>query len=142
VGVGVSLFYSLAVIACVHWWPPLGPTLASAIAFIISLPVAYFAHRSISFFDSQRDAFQPLRFAVTAAASFILAVGGMYWITEVAGRNFLLGIAWNWLVIPGVNFVVFNLLVFRTAQTARPGGSPAQSPQTPRFEPTVRRSQE
>ena len=134
VGLAVSLFYSLAVIACVHLWPPLGPTLASAIAFIITLPIAYFAHRNISFFDSKRDAFQPLRFAVTTAASFVLGVGGMYWITEIAGRDFLLGIAWNWLVIPAVNFVVYIVWVFRATQTAQPGGSPAQSPQTPRFE--------
>ena len=134
VGLAVSLFYSLAVIACVHLWPPLGPTLASAIAFIITLPIAYFAHRNISFFDSKRDAFQPLRFAVTTAASFVLAVGGMYWITEIAGRGFLLGIAWTWLIIPAVNFVVYMLWVFRTTQTARLGGSPAQSPQEHRFD--------
>ena len=134
VGLGVSLFYSLAVIACVDYWPRIGPTLASVIAFIIALPIAYFAHRNISFFDSQRDAFQPLRFAVTTAASFVLAVGGMYWITEIAGRNFLLGIAWNWLVIPVVNFIVYIVWVFRATPTARLGGSSAHSPQAHRFE--------
>jgi putative flippase GtrA len=134
VGLPVSLFYSLAVIACVHFWPPTGPTLASLIAFIVTLPISYFAHRNISFFDSQRDAFQPLRFAVTTAMSFVLAVGGMYWITEIAGRNFLLGIAWTWLIIPAVNFVVYMLWVFRTTQTARFGGSPAQSQQEHRFD--------
>jgi putative flippase GtrA len=134
VGVGVSLFYTLAVIACVHLWPPIGPTLASVIAFIITVPIAYFAHGNISFFDNQRDAFQPLRFAVTTAASFVLAVGGMYWITDIAGRSFLLGIAWTWLIIPAVNFVVYVLWVFRTTQTAGLGGSPAQSPQEHRFD--------
>ena len=126
VGLAVSLFYSLAVIACVHFWPSIGPTLASAIAFIITVPIAYFAHRNISFFDSQRDAFEPLRFAVTTAASFVLAVGGMYWITEIAGREFLLGIAWNWLIIPVVNFVVYIVWVFRATRPARLAGSPAQ----------------
>ena len=132
VGLAVSLFYSLVVIACVHFWPPLGPTLASVIGFIVTVPIAYLAHRNISFFDSRRDAFQPLRFAVTTAASFVLAVGGMYWITAIAGRNFLLGIAWNWLIIPLVNFVIYMLWVFRTAQTARLRRSPAQFPQIPR----------
>ena len=134
VGLAVSLFYSLAVIACVRFWPTIGPTLASVIAFVIALPFAYFAHRNVTFFDSQCDAFQPLRFAVTTAASFVLAVGGMYWITEIAGRGFLLGIAWTWLIIPAVNFVVYMLWVFRTTQTARLGGSPAQSPQEHRFD--------
>lgn len=129
VGVVVSLVYSLGVISCVHFWPPLGPTLASVIAFIVTLPIGYIAHRNISFFDSESDAFQPLRFAVTTAASFVLAIGGMYWITEIAGRDYLLGIVWTWLVIPAVNFVIYMLWVFRTTQTARPGGSPAQSSQ-------------
>jgi putative flippase GtrA len=129
VGLGVSLFYSLAVIACVHFWPPIGPTVASAIAFFVTLPIAYLAHRNVSFFDSQRDAFQPLRFAVTTGASFVLAVGGMYWITAIAGQNFLLGIAWTWLTIPTVNFVVYMLWVFRTTQTALLAGSPAQAAQ-------------
>jgi len=130
--VGVSLFYSLAVIACVHFWPPIRPTLASVIAFAVTLPTAYLAHRNISFFDSQRDGFQPLRFVVSTAAAFVLAVGGMYWITEIAGQNYLLGIAWNWLIIPAGNFVVYMLWVFRTTQNARPRGSPAQRPQAPR----------
>ena len=134
VGLAVSLFYSLAVIACLHFWPPIGPTLASVIAFTVTLPIAYIAHRNISFSDRQRDGFQPLRFAVTTATSFVLAVGGMYWITEIAGRSFLLGIAWTWLIIPAVNFVVYMLWVFRTTQTARLAGSPAHSPQEHRFD--------
>jgi putative flippase GtrA len=134
VGLAVSLCYSLAVIGCVHFWPPIGPTLASVIAFVVTLPIGYFAHRNITFFDSERTPFQPLRFAVTAAASFVVAVGGMYWITEIAGRDFLLGIAWSWLIIPAVNYVVYIVWVFRTTQTALLGGSPVQSPQEHRFD--------
>ena len=134
VGVAVSLLYSLAVIACVRFWPSIGPTLASVIAFIVISPIAYFAHRNVTFFDSQRDAFQPLRFAVTTAASFVLAVGGMFWITQIAGQNYLLGIAWNWLTIPAVNFLVYLLWVFRATQTSRLRGSPAQCPQAHRFD--------
>ena len=134
VGLAVSVFYSLAVIAGVQFWPRTGPTLASVMAFIVTLPISYFAHRNISFFDSQRDGFQPLRFAVTTASSFVLAVGGMYWITEIAGRDFLLGIAWNWLIIPAVNFVVYVVWVFRATPTAPLGGSPEQSAPAQRFD--------
>jgi len=132
VGLAVSLFYTFAVIACLHLWPPLGPTLASVIAFALTLPISYLAHRNISFFDSQRDGFQPLRFAVTTAASFVLAIGGMYWITAIAGRDFLLGIAWTWLVIPAVNFVIYMLWVFRTRAAAQLAHSPVRSAQEDR----------
>ena len=113
VGVAVSLFYSLAVIAFVTFFHPISPTLASVAAFAVTLPVAYLAHARVSFSDSRYDNFQPLRFAITTATSFALNVGGMYVITEVAGRSYLLGIAWNWLSIPVINFLIYIFWVFR-----------------------------
>jgi len=113
VGVGVSVFYSLLVVACVI--PPLAvdPTLASAVAFVVTLPAGWFAHRGFSFADRPRDRFQPIRFAAATGLSFVAAVSGMYWITHVAGHSYLLGIAWNWMVIPATNFMLYLLWVFR-----------------------------
>jgi putative flippase GtrA len=113
VGLAISLIYSLAVIAAVHALHPIGPTMASVLAFGVVLPMSWLAHGRISFGDRARDALQPLRFALSTTASFIVAVGGMYWITEIAGRSYLLGIAWNWLIIPAVNFVAYMFWVFR-----------------------------
>ena len=113
VGVAVSVFYSLAVIACVRGLHPITPTEASVIAFVLTLPVSYLAHGRVTFADRPADKFQPLRFGLSTAMSFVVAVGGMYWITEIAGRSYLLGIAWNFLIIPGTNFLVYLLWVFR-----------------------------
>lgn len=120
VGVGVSVFYSLLVVACVI--PPLAvdPTLASVIAFVITLPAGWFAHREFSFADRPRDRFQPIRFAAATGSSFVAAVGGMYWITRVAGHSYLLGIAWNWMVIPATNFLLYLLWVFREGRIVAP----------------------
>ena len=104
VGVAVSVFYSLAVVACVTYFHSLSPTLASVFAFAITLPVAYLAHARVSFADSTYDHFLPLRFVISTASSFTLNVGGMYVITEIAGRSYLWGIAWNWLTIPVSEF--------------------------------------
>jgi len=112
-GVIVSIFYSLAVIGCVRFFHAISPTAASVIAFFLTLPVGYLTHGTISFSDRPYDNFQPLRFVVSTSASFVLAVGGMYWITEVAGRSYLLGIAWNWLTIPAMNFLIYMIWVFR-----------------------------
>lgn len=117
-GVAVSILYSLAVIACVHLFAPLSPTIASVIAYVVVVPLAYIAHGRISFSDRPYDNFQPLRFAVSTTASFIIAIGGMYYITEIAGRSYLLGIAWNWLMIPVMNFLVYMFWVFRAGQPA------------------------
>jgi putative flippase GtrA len=121
VGVAVSLFYSLAVIACMQVLHPISPTVASIVGFIIVVPVAYLAHGWISFSDRPFDTFQPLSFAVSTTTSFIVAVGGMYWITEIAGRSYLLGIAWNWLIIPAMNFSIYMLWVFRAGRNKGQG---------------------
>lgn len=114
VGLAISLIYSLTVIAAMHVLRPIGPTMASILAFGVVLPFSWLAHGRISFGDRPRDRFQPIRFALSTAASFAIAVGGMYWITAVAGRSYLLGIAWNWLIIPAANFVAYMFWVFRT----------------------------
>jgi putative flippase GtrA len=115
VGLALSMIYSLAVIVAVRvTW--LGPMMASVVAFAIVLPISWFGHGTISFGDRARDAFQPLRFVLSTSATFVVAVGGMYWITEIAGRSYLLGIAWNWLVIPATNFLVYMFFVFRNGR--------------------------
>ena len=116
VGFAVSLFYSLAVIAFVWQWHSISPTMASILAFIVTLPVAYLAHANFSFADRSYDTFQPLRFALSTAATFIVSTGGMYWITEIAHRSYLLGIAWTWLMIPAMNLSIYLFWVFRSAQ--------------------------
>ena len=110
VGLAVSVFYSLLVCALVRF---LIPTTASIGAFVVTLPLGYLGHGRISFSDSAYDSFQPLRFALTTASSFAVSVGGMYWITDVLGHSYLLGIAWNWMVIPLMNFTTYLFWVFR-----------------------------
>lgn len=119
VGIAISLLYSLAVIACMQAPQAMSPTMASVLAFIATLPVCYLAHGRVTFSDRPFDMFQPLRFAFSTGTSFIVAVGGMYWITEIAGRSYLLGIAWNWLIIPAMNFFSYMFWVFRVARSRR-----------------------
>lgn len=115
VGLVVSIAYSLAVVVLVHDLPTHNPIRASCVAFIVMQPVAYLAHRSIAFFDAVRDPFQPLRFAITTTSTFLIAVGGMYVVTDIFGRSYLLGIALNWALIPAANFLIYLFWVFRVA---------------------------
>jgi putative flippase GtrA len=115
VGVVGSIAYSLAVIGFVHRLPDHNATWASVIAFAVMQPVAYLAHRSLTFVDALRDSFQPVRFAVTTTSTFVIAVGGMYAVTEILGHSYLIGIALNWALIPATNFLVYLFWVFRVA---------------------------
>lgn len=117
VGLAVSLFYSLVVILLMQFPSSVSPTVASIVAFIVTLPAAYLSHAKVSFSDRSFDSFQPLRFALTTAASFVVSTGGMYWITEVANRSYLLGIAWTWLMVPAMNLSIYMLWVFRTTRS-------------------------
>jgi putative flippase GtrA len=111
-GLAISVAYSLLVVFLVKTVPSWGPTLASVGAFFLILPFSYMAHRGFSFADRARAHWQMSRFVVTNTSSFIVAVGGMYVITNVFGLSYLLGIAWNWLVIPASNFLIYNIWVF------------------------------
>lgn len=119
VGFGIALFYSLVVIICVRVVPSLSPTMASIAAFVMTLPLSYLAHGRVSFADRPFDSFQPMRFAVSNAMSFTVAVGGMYGITELAGQSYLVGIAWNWIIIPAMNFLTYMFWVFRIRRNIR-----------------------
>ena len=127
VGLGISVFYSLAVAAFVH--PPFlfAPTWASIAAFALTLPLSYLAHGKVSFVDRPFDRLQPIRFAFSTVGSFAIAVGGMYWITEVMGGTWLLGILWNWLIIPLMNLTSYALWVFRVSRDPPAARRPAPS---------------
>lgn len=124
VGLTVAIVYSLAIVLLVVQCHMRDATAASALAFIVVQPLAYLAHRHVTFFDAARDSFQPLRFAVTTTSTFLIAIGGMYVMTDTLGRSYLLGIALNWALIPVINFLIYLLWVFRL-ENRRRGGIPA-----------------
>ena len=116
VGFAVSVVYSVGVVIVVGRLPTHNATWASVIAFAVMLPIAYLAQRHIAFFDAVQDRFQPLRFAVTTSSTFLVAIGGMYVVTEIFARSYLLGIALNWALIPAANFLIYVFWVFRTGR--------------------------
>lgn len=124
VGLVVSIIYSLVIVLLVVQFQMQNPTAASVLAFAVVSPIAYCAHRYITFFDAARDPCQPLRFALTTVSSFLVAIGGMYVITDGLGRSYLLGIALNWALIPAVNFLIYTIWVFRLGKGSR-GSIPA-----------------
>lgn len=111
-GLTISILYSLAVVLCVWLVPVLSPTWASVLAFVVIVPFSYQAHRGISFGDRASGRGQQNRFYITTTSSFLVAVGGMYVITEIFALSFYFGILWNWMVIPASNFCIYNLWVF------------------------------
>ena len=113
VGIAISTLYSFLVVLIVEQLRMASPTLASGLAFATILPLAYAAHRHVTFSDAIHDRLASLRFGGTTTASFLIATGGMYLATDVFARSYLLGIALNWVVIPSMNFLIYLVWVFR-----------------------------
>jgi putative flippase GtrA len=111
VGVGVSLLYSLLIIALVDGLDA-NPTVASVLAFMVIVPLSYVGQRQFTFRDAGRVSFQRLRFGLMATSSFLAAAGAMYLVTEILHWSYLIGILLNWLIIPAINFFVNLVWVF------------------------------
>lgn len=115
VGIAVALLYSGLVVAAMDLLGFRSPTLASCIAFLIVLPVSFYAHRRVSFHDAAPDIRQSQRFALIAITSFIVAVGAMKLVT-VWKLHYTVGIAFAWVVIPITNFAISSIWVFPLRQ--------------------------
>lgn len=117
VGIAVSVLYSGIVIAALSVFGMRSPTIASSIGFLVTLPVSFYAHRSVSFHEALPDRRQAYRFALIAVASFIVAVGGMRVVTEVWKLHYVFGILIAWILVPATNFIINSLWVFPLPQS-------------------------
>jgi putative flippase GtrA len=122
-GCAVAVLFSLGVVALVHLVPAVRPVGASMIAFCLVQPIGYAVHRTISYPDAGLEpdttANRRLRFVATNLGGFVIAVGGMAVVTEVFHESYLCGIVLNWVLIPGMNFVVYLYWVFRVRSWSR-----------------------
>jgi putative flippase GtrA len=113
IGGGVTLFYTLLTATLISGGVVGDPTLASAIASFVTLPISFLVHRRFTYVDAARRSGQWERFALIAAANFVINVGAM----KGAGAMHLpywSALAFGWVVVPVVNYTINALWVFRT----------------------------
>lgn len=112
VGVAATLTHVLVLTGLVEL---LGadPRLANLAAFAVAVPVSYVGHYYWSFGSSHPHGETMLRFVVVAAASLVSSQGLMLLALDVAGAGYGVGIALMVVVMPLVNFLVQQALVFR-----------------------------
>jgi putative flippase GtrA len=125
VGTTIAVIYSLAIVLFVASFHVSNPTLASVLAFAAVLPLAYLAHRNVTFRDAPRDPSQLRRFAITNAAGFAVTTAGMYLLTAILKYPYYYGIALNWALIPAANFVIYLVWVFRAGRPGAAAFTPA-----------------
>ena len=113
VGVGVTFFYTLITVGLLKGRVVTDPTLATAIASVVTLPVSFLAHRSITFSDVAPHRAQWARFGVLASLNFVVCTGSMK-IVDLCGGPFWIGLIIGYVVVPVSNYAVKSLWVFRT----------------------------
>ena len=129
VGAGVTLFYSLLTTGLIVSRLILDPTTASAVATVVTQPLAFALHRAVTYQDVAHHETHWRRFATVALSSFVLGVGAMK-LVDSLGWPFWIALAIGWVIIPVVNYFIGAIWVFR----ARKLLSLAPSPSLPRGE--------
>jgi putative flippase GtrA len=112
VGIGVSLLYTMLTVLF-HKSGLIGdPTLASAAAALISIPLSFLAHRHTTYADVARHPAQAWRFAAIGISSFIIATGAMK-LVDLNHWSFWIGLTLTWFLIPAANYIINALWIFR-----------------------------
>lgn len=112
VGASVATMYSTLVVLLVDGLNFTVPFLASATAFIVTVPLSFVAQKRFTFRNTDVDPRQLRRFVAMALTSFLLAVGSMHLVTHTLHLSYLWGILITWILIPAVNLIINSLWVF------------------------------
>lgn len=112
-GVGLfnSALYAVISIACIRLFG-IGPTMASVIAYLGCVPVAFWAHKRITFRSQAKAEGEFLRFVVAQVLSFGIAVGGMHASVQILGLHYLIGVFSAVFLVPLATFFVLDQWVF------------------------------
>jgi putative flippase GtrA len=113
VGGGVTLFYTLVTATLISGKIIADPTLASAIASVVTLPISFLVHRRFTYADTKREQGQWERFALIAVANFVVNVGAMK-AADAMHFPYWSALAFGWVVVPVVNYAINVLWVFRS----------------------------
>jgi putative flippase GtrA len=113
VGITVSILYSALTIVLIgtHWAS--SAVMASAMAFLATLPISFFAHSRVTYSDVERKEAHWKRFGLIALSSFIIATGAMQ-IAENLHWPYWTGLLAGWVLIPVTNYWINTVWVFRS----------------------------
>jgi dolichol-phosphate mannosyltransferase len=101
----------------------LEPKIASAVGYIVSMPVNFLGNRQFSFKSEGTLLGDLLRFLSLHGCNILLTMGAMGAAVNVLQLHFELGAIAAIMLVPLVNFAVMDLWVFRRG----PNGLPARS---------------
>jgi putative flippase GtrA len=112
VGGVTTLSYTLLTAGFISGHLIADPTLASAIASAIVIPLSFLIHRRITYADVTPERAQWKRYLFIAVSNFVIATGSMK-LVSLAGWPYWIALVIGWVVIPIVNYTVNAVWVFQ-----------------------------
>jgi len=115
----MSLLYmalTSLIIESISW----SPLKASVAAFCLSLPVAYFSHRYLTFRSTTSYSGQFIRFVITMTNAFVVSSVSMLVVVGLVGAHYGYALAATTVLVTAINYTVLDMWVFgarRTLQT-------------------------
>ncbi|NMI20701.1 GtrA family protein [Xanthomonas hortorum pv. pelargonii] len=88
------------------------PTMATALCYLVLVPINFVAHRSFTFVSSGHLSSEGLRFILLHSFNLALSIIGMGVAVNSLHLHYAWGIAFSAVVVPVVVFLVMNFWVF------------------------------
>ncbi|MEO6091836.1 MAG: GtrA family protein [Novosphingobium sp.] len=118
VGVASGAIYA-AVTALLVRGIAVPPVPASILGYCASVPLSFLGHRGFSFRSNGHWTHEALRFVVAQALNMAVTAGSMQAAVVGLGLSYVWGMVAAVVFVPGANFLLMNLWVFRD-QGGRP----------------------
>jgi putative flippase GtrA len=112
VGVVATAVYSVVALLAIQGLD-LSPIFGSALGCTASIAVSYYGHTLYSFRVEINHAAFLWRFLSVAAASFIIATGVMWLLTDLMDVSYLLSVGIIAVLVPITNYVCNRFWIFR-----------------------------
>jgi putative flippase GtrA len=112
-GVGVSIGYTLTVVALVHWLSFVSAEVANAASLILWTIISYVVHREWTFRFDGGYGRSAARFIFIFVAKLVASIAVIALITRYYQSSYLIGVVVNWVVLPLISYVGMKLWVFR-----------------------------
>lgn len=117
VGAAASLTY-VVVAALLHRGLGCGKFQASAIAYLVAIPVSFVGHKRLTFRDDGRWAGQAVRFALLQAVNLTVVLLAVY-VTEPLGDiGYWIGLLLGVVLMPATSYLAMRFLIFIGAERA------------------------
>jgi putative flippase GtrA len=112
VGAGVAFVYTSLTVMLYRGAALADPTIASAAAFILTQPIAFLAHRRVTYADAVQDRAQWKRFGVNALSGFTISISAMKAV-DLLGKPYWIALMICWILVPAGNYLINAIWVFR-----------------------------